>query len=91
MLASLISRQFTFKRTLLGSNKTHRRWSGILIFFLIIIAFVTPAQLHCSSSTTIIRNNSMHSLDDSTVESFFIPGAKVFERYFDCPLGKNYK
>ncbi|GAA5800301.1 hypothetical protein HPULCUR_005727 [Helicostylum pulchrum] len=28
----------------------------------------------------------MHSLDDSTVESFFIPGAKVFERYFDCPL-----
>ncbi|KAI8144783.1 Alpha/Beta hydrolase protein [Fennellomyces sp. T-0311] len=26
-------------------------------------------------------------LDDSSVESYFIPGAKVFERYFECPLG----
>lgn len=30
----------------------------------------------------------MHSLDDPSVESFFIPGAKVFDRYFNCPLGK---
>ncbi|KAI8976009.1 Alpha/Beta hydrolase protein [Pilobolus umbonatus] len=30
-----------------------------------------------------------HPLDDTSVESFMIPGAKVFERYFQCPL--NYK
>ncbi|KAI7906903.1 Alpha/Beta hydrolase protein [Cokeromyces recurvatus] len=28
----------------------------------------------------------VHPLDDQTVESFSIPGAKVFDRYFDCPL-----
>lgn len=28
-----------------------------------------------------------HPLDDSSVESFFIPGAKVYERFFNCPLG----
>ncbi|RCH92314.1 hypothetical protein CU097_012453 [Rhizopus azygosporus] len=27
-----------------------------------------------------------HPLDDSSVESFFIPGAKVYERFFNCPL-----
>ncbi|KAI8098772.1 Alpha/Beta hydrolase protein [Halteromyces radiatus] len=27
-----------------------------------------------------------HCLDDPTTESFVIPGAKVFDRYFDCPL-----
>ncbi|KAI7877427.1 alpha/beta-hydrolase [Lichtheimia hyalospora FSU 10163] len=29
-----------------------------------------------------------HCLDDSSVESYFIPGAKVFDRFFECPL--NY-
>lgn len=38
--------------------------------------------------TTTYYYNRMHPLDDSSVESFFIPGAKVFERYFECPLGK---
>ncbi|CAO3645368.1 unnamed protein product [Mucor hiemalis] len=28
----------------------------------------------------------MHPLDNSSVESFLIPGAKVFDRYFECPL-----
>ncbi|KAI7890084.1 Alpha/Beta hydrolase protein [Mucor mucedo] len=28
----------------------------------------------------------MHALDDPSVESYFIPGAKVFDRFFDCPL-----
>jgi hypothetical protein len=31
----------------------------------------------------------MHPLDNPSIESFTIPGAKVFDRYFDCPLGKN--
>lgn len=88
MLASLISRQFMFKR-LLGSNKTHRRWSGDNNLFSHNYLFVTPTQLRCSFSTTIVRYNSMHPLDDPTVESFFIPGAKVFDRYFECPLGNN--
>jgi hypothetical protein len=29
-----------------------------------------------------------HHLDKSDVESFTVPGAKVFDRYFDLPLGK---
>ncbi|KAI8982136.1 Alpha/Beta hydrolase protein [Mycotypha africana] len=28
----------------------------------------------------------MHPLDNTNVESFTIPGAKVFDRYFQCPL-----
>lgn len=38
-------------------------------------------------TTTAYRYNRMHPLDDSSVESFLIPGAKVFDRYFECPLG----
>jgi hypothetical protein len=29
-----------------------------------------------------------HPLFDQSVESFNIPGAKVFDRFFECPLGK---
>jgi hypothetical protein len=29
-----------------------------------------------------------HYLDRTDVESFTVPGAKVFDRYFDLPLGK---
>lgn len=29
-----------------------------------------------------------HYLDRAEVESFTVPGAKVFDRYFDLPLGK---
>ncbi|KAI8075856.1 Alpha/Beta hydrolase protein [Gilbertella persicaria] len=29
---------------------------------------------------------TMHPLDDSSVENFSIPGAQVFDRYFECPL-----
>ncbi|KAG1439520.1 hypothetical protein G6F56_012271 [Rhizopus delemar] len=31
----------------------------------------------------------MHPLDDPSTESFFIPGAKVYDRYFQCPLDYN--
>ncbi|KAI9489978.1 Alpha/Beta hydrolase protein [Zychaea mexicana] len=40
-----------------------------------------PSQAY---STAMLVKDS--SLDDPSVESFFIPGAKVFDRYFDCPL-----
>lgn len=30
-----------------------------------------------------------HCLDDPSVESYCIPGAKVFDRYFECPLGAS--
>lgn len=30
-------------------------------------------------------------LDDPDVESFTIPGARVYERFFDCPLGELMK
>ncbi|KAI8381398.1 Alpha/Beta hydrolase protein [Radiomyces spectabilis] len=40
-----------------------------------------------SSFTTTVR--PMHCLDDSSVESFMVPGAKVFDRYFECPLDYN--
>jgi hypothetical protein len=51
---------------------------------------IVTQQLRCSffTTTSIHRHSKMHPLDDSSVESFFIPGAKVFDRYFDCPLGK---
>ncbi len=50
---------------------------------------IVTQPLRCSFFTTSIhRYNKMHPLDDSSVESFFIPGAKAFDRYFDCPLGK---
>ncbi|KAI9314925.1 Alpha/Beta hydrolase protein [Dichotomocladium elegans] len=31
-------------------------------------------------------SQKVHPLDDSAVESYTIPGAKVFDRYFECPL-----
>ncbi|KAI8340332.1 Alpha/Beta hydrolase protein [Chlamydoabsidia padenii] len=34
-------------------------------------------------------NMGLHCLDNPATESFVIPGAKVFDRYFDCPL--DYK
>ncbi|CAO3597698.1 unnamed protein product [Absidia cylindrospora] len=33
-----------------------------------------------------LNSGLLHCLDDSNVENFLIPGAKVFDRYFDCPL-----
>lgn len=35
----------------------------------------------------ITSTYKMHALDDPSVESYFIPGAKVFDRFFNCPLG----
>ena len=48
-------------------------------------------QFAYSSTFTFAKRfytTRMHPLDDTSVESFLIPGAKVFERYFDVPLGK---
>src|ERR1700722_12635351 len=36
---------------------------------------------------TVASNMQEHYLDKQDVESFTIPGAKVFDRYFDLPLG----
>ncbi|KAI9486546.1 MAG: Alpha/Beta hydrolase protein [Benjaminiella poitrasii] len=40
-------------------------------------------QKHYRLFTTL---KTMHPLDDQAVETFSIPGAKVFDRYFVCPL-----
>ena len=37
----------------------------------------------------ISLNMQEHCLDKPDVENFTIPGAKVFDRYFDLPLGEN--
>lgn len=87
MLTSLITRQSFFKRLLASKNKAYCRGSGDHKVFTHEHPFVTPQLLRCSFSTTVTSYNTMHPLDDSTVESFFIPGAKVFDRYFECPLG----
>ncbi|KAJ2344258.1 hypothetical protein GGF43_005493 [Coemansia sp. RSA 2618] len=41
-----------------------------------------PADAH----KTMPASAGVHELDRTDVESYYIPGGKVFERFFDCPL-----
>ncbi|KAL0081617.1 Alpha/Beta hydrolase protein [Phycomyces blakesleeanus] len=56
---------------------------------------VTPSPVSSpvqeSSIIPTMQDKQMHPLDNPSVESYFIPGAKVFDRYFDCPLAYKQK
>jgi hypothetical protein len=87
---SLLKRWNIARTTATAAFRKNRLFCGNSI---VLQGCVTQPQLLQSSffstSCIVCYNNKMvHPLDDSSVESFFIPGAKVFDRYFDCPLGK---
>ncbi|KAG0166240.1 hypothetical protein DFQ30_007429 [Apophysomyces sp. BC1015] len=68
----------TYKRTIHAFND-RRPCRHILTLH----TFVTPARLF---------STQMHTFDnDPTVESYTIPGARVFDRHFKCPLDYNDK
>jgi hypothetical protein len=48
--------------------------------------FLASSNVHFQP---IPHNMQEHCLDNPDVESFTIPGAKVFDRYFDLPIGEN--
>ncbi|KAJ1809841.1 hypothetical protein LPJ77_001352 [Coemansia sp. RSA 2523] len=50
---------------------------------------VQPSSVQPSSvqpTTTQPISADIHELDRTDIESYYIPGGKVYERFFDCPL-----
>lgn len=66
-----------------------QRTNSVGVHKKIIQNYPFVLRQQCLFFTTLInqRNNMINPLEDRSVESFLIPGARVFDRYFNCPLG----
>ena len=64
----------------------HYLWSTLFFLPLVFANSALVSRGKHDYSSMLVKNSP---LDDPSVESYFIPGAKVFERFFEVPLGTH--